>query len=367
MTWRRIGFSVFGLLVVATMVVLSGVISIKASARHWEATAWILDLVKRRSVATHSLTTAEPPLDDPALVLKGAGHYELGCRPCHGSPASRPPVIPLRMTTHPPDLKSQVERWKPRELFYIVKHGIKFTGMPAWAAAGRDDEVWAVVAFLRALPGLDATRYRELVAADRLRTGSLPSHSCNQCHGDDGNGRGAAAFPKLAGQTFEYQVRALRAYRDGTRRSGTMAAVAGDLSDAQIEALAQHFGSLTRTQGAAVVAPHEGERIVLHGIPERDIPACVECHGPADRPRNPAYPELAGQYPEYLRLQLQLFAENRRGGSDYAHIMQGIAARLSEEERRQVALYFGSVIPKPSSEPPDLGNHVPLRPPRMPD
>jgi len=343
MTWRRVGLLALGLLAV-TAIVLSGVISIKASARHWEATAWILDLVKRRSVATHSLTTSVPPLDDPALVLKGAGHYELGCRPCHGSPGSRPPVIPLRMTTHPPDLAHQVGRWKPEELFYIVKHGIKFTGMPAWPATGRDDEVWAVVAFLRTLPTLDAGRYQELALSNRALSDSFAVQYCAQCHGVDGNGRGVGAFPKLAGQQIDYQIRALKAYRDGARHSGTMAAVAGELSDARIEELARHFGGMSRTGSPVVQGTAEGERIATRGIPERDIPACIECHGPAGGPRNPAYPDLAGQYPEYLRLQLQLFADNRRGGSAFAQLMQRLATRLTEEERRQVAMYFSSVV-----------------------
>lgn len=342
MTRRHVVWIAGGLLLVV-LFVLSGVISIKASARHWEVTAWVLDLVKRRSVATHSITTTVPPLDDPALVLKGAGHYELGCRPCHGSPASRPPVVPLRMTTHPPDLKQQVARWKPEELFFIVKHGIKFTGMPAWPASGRDDEVWAVVAFLRTLPTLNADQYRALTASGREPSASFAAQYCVQCHGVDGAGRGIGAFPKLAGQQVEYQMRALKAYRDGTRHSGTMAAVAGDLTDARIEELARHFGSLSRTGAPSGYASPMGERIATRGIPERDIPACIECHGPAAGPRNPAYPDLAGQYPEYLRLQLQLFAENRRGGSSFAHLMQTIATRLTEDERREVAMYFSSI------------------------
>jgi cytochrome c553 len=342
MTWRRARWGVLAVIVVIVFV-MSGVISIKASARHWAATAWVLDLVKRRSVATHSLGAAVPPLDDPALVLKGAGHYELGCRPCHGSPGSRPPVIPLRMTTHPPDLKAQVDRWKPRELFYIVKHGIKFTGMSAWPAAGRDDEVWAMVAFLRVLPRLDAAQYQALAMTGRQPSDSFAMQYCAQCHGVDGNGRGLGAFPRLAGQQIDYQIRALKAYRDGARHSGTMAAIAGDLSDARIEELARHFGAMRRTTANGSSPYAEGERIATRGIPEREVPACIECHGPAGGPRNPAYPDLAGQYPEYLRLQLQLFAENRRGGSAFAHLMQPIATRLTEEERRQVARYFASV------------------------
>src|SRR5688572_30227281 len=131
----------FGLLAAfaTCLLVLSGLISIKASSGHWAVTAWLLDFTKQRSVATHSLGTRVPPLDDPTMVLKGAAHYETGCQWCHGSPREPLPTIPARSTPHPPDLQRQVSRWQPRELFYLVKHGVKFTGMPAWPAVGRDD------------------------------------------------------------------------------------------------------------------------------------------------------------------------------------------------------------------------------------
>ena len=211
----------FGLLAgfAAGLVVLSGLVPIKASSGHWAITAWFLDFTKRRSVATHSIGTRVPPLDDPTMVLKGAAHYETGCRWCHGSPREAPPTIPARSTPHPPDLRQQVSRWQPRELFYIVKHGIKFTGMPAWPAAARDDEVWTVVAFLRTLPATSADAYARLVegvgrgaeeSPSLTSAGSSPSvlsyvrANCDRCHGTHGQGREHAAFPRLAGQRAEY-------------------------------------------------------------------------------------------------------------------------------------------------------------------
>lgn len=59
--------------------------------------------------------------------------------------------------------------------------------------------------------------------------------------------------------------------------------------------------------------------------------------------RNPAYPVLAGQYADYLVLQLQLFKAQQRGGSDYAHIMRRVAAGLSLAQMRDVARYYASL------------------------
>src|SRR5690606_22829684 len=137
------------------LVVASGVVPIKASSGHWAVTRWLLEFASSRSVATHTLGGPPPPaLDDPAPALRGAGHYDTGCRPCHGAPALPSPSIAAAMTPSPPYLPPAVPKWEADELFYIVKHGVKFTGMPAWPAQGRDDEVWAMVAFLVQLPGM---------------------------------------------------------------------------------------------------------------------------------------------------------------------------------------------------------------------
>ena len=119
-----------GALFLALILIVSGVIPIQASSGHWRATAWLLDLIKRRSVTTYSLTIVPPPLDKPSWIVRGAAHFETGCRPCHGSPRSPRPPFVLRMTPQPPELHDRIARWKARHLFQIVKHGIKFTAMP---------------------------------------------------------------------------------------------------------------------------------------------------------------------------------------------------------------------------------------------
>src|SRR3989337_1213280 len=105
----------------------------------------------RKSVETHSSDIEVPPLDDPALARRGAGHYAASCAPCHGAPGVARSAVTKAMTPPPPYLPEQVPAWQDAELFWIVRHGVKFTGMPAWPALQRSDEVWAMVAFLRRL------------------------------------------------------------------------------------------------------------------------------------------------------------------------------------------------------------------------
>src|SRR3546814_7241235 len=71
-----------------------GCVPIAASEGHWPVTRMLLQFAMHRSVATQSLGIQAPPLDDPALVRKGAGHYASSCMPCHGAPGVERPVLP---------------------------------------------------------------------------------------------------------------------------------------------------------------------------------------------------------------------------------------------------------------------------------
>ena len=348
------------------IVLISGVVPIKASSGHWAVTAALLDFAKQRSVSTHTLGTTVPPLDDRAMILKGAAHFDFACEPCHGSPVLQQPRIAAAMTPKPPDLRSAALTFEPAELFYIVKHGIKFTGMPAWPALHRDDEVWAMVAFLRTLPTLDRTGYLELTGISRtapddqlpledLTGPSAPvpdaiAENCARCHGMDGLGRGSGAFPKLAGQRIGYLSGSLMAYARGARHSGVMEPVAASLGEDDIRTIAEYYGNLPAPGPAASGADQQvlslGRRIAYEGIPDRLIPACRECHGPATS-RNPNYPRLPGQYAPYIELQLSLFQRKQRGGTPYHEIMHKFAGQLTDEHVRAVAQFYASLPGEP--------------------
>jgi cytochrome c553 len=351
------------------LVSASGVVPIKASAGHWAVTRWFLQFSKERSVATHTLGLAAPPLDDPALALKGAGHFESGCAPCHGSPALDRPRVAWRMLPHPPSLAERAPQWESPELFYIVKHGIKFAGMPAWPSPDRDDEVWAMVAFLRRLPELDAAAYRRLALGEgREHAAAVPlaglvvtgdatrvlAESCARCHGFDGLGRGSGAFPKLAGQRAEYLLASLAAYARDERHSGVMQPVAAGLGDETRRALADYYARLPRPAPSAqdAAAVERGRLIAAQGLASQRVPACAACHGPGPAPRNPVYPALAGQYADYLELQLRLFKQGRRGGTAYAHVMDRAAAGLTEGQMRDAAQYYAALPPAAAAAAP---------------
>jgi len=352
-----VGAALLGLAVAA-----SGLIPIKASSGHWAITEWMLHFSMKRSIATHTLGEELPPLNDPALILRGAGHYEGGCRPCHGAPGTLTPRIARAMLPPPPELTHAASKWQPEELFYIVKHGIKFTGMPAWPNQKRDDEVRAVVAFMLAMPELNATAYQQLVYGPVPVQDNAPAlagltaraqrtlEGCARCHGAHGDGRENSAFPKLSGQRAGYMEAALTSYADDRRMSGIMQPIAAALDVEQRRELASYYARAQRAtpppSSESAERISRGREIALRGIPARRVAACKSCHGPKPDKDNPKYPLLTGQYADYLLLQLQLFQRGERGGSENHHLMLKVAPRLELEQMRDVAAYYSAGAPE---------------------
>jgi mono/diheme cytochrome c family protein len=70
--------------------------------------------------------------------------------------------MPKGLNPQAPNLTDAVKAWTPRQLFWIIKHGVKMTGMPSFGATHDDDEVWSIVAFIEKLSGMSAEQYRQL-------------------------------------------------------------------------------------------------------------------------------------------------------------------------------------------------------------
>lgn len=354
----------------------SGLFNVAATTGHWPVTDLLLHWVMTNSVRTQALGIEAPDtLDDPALIARGAGHYASGCAPCHSAPGRpRSPIIREMLPTAP-ELQPKIPEWEAKHLFWIVKNGVKYAGMPAWVAHDeREDEVWAVTAFLLKLPGMSSEDYealafgkesdaaaRGLIAVNPPPSAPAPREDvladCARCHGRDGLGRDNAAFPVIAGQKETYLYDALRAYAGGRRHSGIMATAAAVVPDEQLRALAAHYAHQPRAPAPGAPPPDPalvaaGERVAREGVRETGTPACSSCHGPSPVARNPAYPSLAGQHASYLEGQLKLWEreEDARGGGPFREIMRKIAFRMTPAEIRAAAAYYASLPPEPAPE-----------------
>jgi cytochrome c553 len=334
----------------------SGIVNIGASTGHWAITDWFLHWAMRNTVRTYAALTVEELALDAESLISAAGHYAGACGVCHGAPGEPPSPVMRAATPPAPDLAATVPAWSDPQLFWIIKHGVKYTGMPAWPALDRDDEIRRMTAFVRRLPDMMPAQYRELaygpgaVALGELAEFDTALADCERCHAD--NGRGAGDVPVLAGQKAGYLAAALDAYAAGRRASGVMSAAAAKVDPTVRRALADHYAGLhgglrerelrAADAGADSAATDEDRLaadVVANGLPEANLPACSDCHAPGKRAR---YPLLSGQKPAYLAARLRHW----RGDPNVADArktnatMPVIARRIPEELIEPLADYF---------------------------
>lgn len=199
----------------ALIVVFGGWYNVAATSQHLRATYWALDIAMREAVQRRSRDIVVPPLDDPALIARGLALYREQCVRCHGAPGVAPESFALGLKPAPANLAFTARAWPPGELYWVVKHGIKMAGMPAFEFRLADDELWALVAFVEQLPRLSPREYQALQVpspapadayaanhpADARRGRlALDQYACTTCHRIPGViGAGAPVGPPLDG------------------------------------------------------------------------------------------------------------------------------------------------------------------------
>jgi mono/diheme cytochrome c family protein len=144
----------------------SGAVDVAATSPHWAVTRWLLATTRNRSIERHAAQVPPPPaLDDPQRIADGAASYEEMCAACHGAPGREPSEIAKGLNPAPPELDEEAGEWSPAQLFWVVQHGIRMTGMPGFGPTHSDDAIWKIVAFVKRLPALSPDAYRALVRA----------------------------------------------------------------------------------------------------------------------------------------------------------------------------------------------------------
>ncbi|GAC1372869.1 MAG: hypothetical protein NVS3B3_07330 [Aquirhabdus sp.] len=146
----------------AGIFIYSGIYNIGADDHHSKPVFAIMQTLRDQSIHQRSKSLVVPNLDDPALILKGAGQYAAMCTSCHLAPGMSDSEIRPGLYPQPPNL-SQL-RIDPQDAFWVIKHGIKMSAMPAWGASHDDATIWSMVAFLQKLPSMTPQQYNDMVA-----------------------------------------------------------------------------------------------------------------------------------------------------------------------------------------------------------
>ncbi len=134
-------------------------------ATAWEDPAlvrWVLNTTREKAVARRAASIEVPSLGDEKQVEEGFRSYREMCAICHTPPGADASPTAQGLNPEPPDLSKHVEHMSEAELFWVIKNGVRMTGMPAWGPTHDDTELWNVVAFVKALPTMGGAGYRAL-------------------------------------------------------------------------------------------------------------------------------------------------------------------------------------------------------------
>ncbi len=145
----------------------SGVYNIAATEPHWGITLWFMETFRDRSIRVHSDHIQAPNLDDSKIKKAAFPHYHEMCRLCHGAPGYPPEEFATGLYPAPPPMTSGdiQEKLSDAEIYWIVRHGIKMTGMPAFGPTHDKEELWGLVALAKEMPQMTPGQYRGLVKA----------------------------------------------------------------------------------------------------------------------------------------------------------------------------------------------------------
>ena len=146
-------------LAIVALVVYSGVYNVGATTQHTQFVYTLLETTLRHSVRLRARDITPPPLDDPKRILRGASCFSVHCAVCHGAPGVSQGDIGKSMQPLPGPLVDAPQRWNAAEIYWITRHGIRMSGMPAWEFRMQDSQLWDIVAFVQRLPHLTPQAY----------------------------------------------------------------------------------------------------------------------------------------------------------------------------------------------------------------
>lgn len=190
---KRLLFALAVIVLVVIGGVYSGLYNVAATQPDGPLRTWLMHTTMERSVRFHARDITVPELDRRELVLAGVSDFNSMCAGCHGEPWGERGFVGQGLNPLPPEPAELAEDWNAAQQFWIVMHGVRMTGMPAFGRTHEPGEIWPVVAFLEALPGMDRAGYRELKEAaegygHHAHDGGHHDHDHDSAHADSDHG-----------------------------------------------------------------------------------------------------------------------------------------------------------------------------------
>lgn len=158
-------FVLLALAVLGGIFVFAGVYDVGADSPHSGPVFGALQALRERSITNYARRVTVPnDLADPKRVAAGAALYNEMCTGCHLGPGLERTELSQGLYPSAPEL-ARGDDLTAAEQFWVIKHGVKFTAMPAWGKTHDDQLIWDMVAFVRQLPKLSPAQYQHAVAS----------------------------------------------------------------------------------------------------------------------------------------------------------------------------------------------------------
>lgn len=148
------------------VVVYTGAYNVAATEQHMSVTRWAFDTTLHRSVKQRAADVKPVETVTPAMLAAGASDYKAMCQHCHAGPGVDREKWADGMRPRPPHLAKAAAKWEPGEVYWIIRHGIKMSGMPAFGPTHDDKTLWGIAAFVTELPAMTPERYASLGKGD---------------------------------------------------------------------------------------------------------------------------------------------------------------------------------------------------------
>ena len=148
-TFITVIITLASLALLTLLFIFSGIFNPGALKPHRHFTLWAINTTKDISIEKRAKKISVPYLDDTTMIQTGFSHYNEMCVVCHSAPGMEESEIAKGLYPHAPHIYRYASKMDPKEIFWVVKNGIKMTGMPAFGPTHDDQKIWAITSFIK--------------------------------------------------------------------------------------------------------------------------------------------------------------------------------------------------------------------------
>ncbi len=184
-------------LIVAVIFIRSGLYNVSTLSPDPGPLKWVFSTTSDNSVKHHANGIIVPQnvkelsdgktsgnsQADSSMIAEGFDHYNDMCVTCHAGPGLDKSEAGIGIYPQAPNLAHSAKELPPQDLFWIIKNGVKSTGMPGFAKTHSDSKIWAMVAFLEKMKNMTPQQYAAMQNANSsMKSMNMKMHMSNREH-----------------------------------------------------------------------------------------------------------------------------------------------------------------------------------------